>query len=123
MARNVVLMLLIVGVAILNAAVWVAGFPNHLESEIETIRWTHAGAFAWNPRKTAHHARSAINRLEEQKTRNRRAVKLKENSIRLNRYRQLFIDNYLVDEMHSIRHNIQAAEKHPTNPIVHGDHH
>ena len=67
-------MLLVVGVAILNAAVWAAEFPDHLECELETIRWTHAGAFGWIPRKTAHHARSAITRLEEQKARNRRAV-------------------------------------------------
>ena len=42
--------------------------------------------------------------------------------IRINHFRQLFIDDYWIDELHAIRRNVHSADKHPANPIVHGDH-
>jgi len=96
--------------------------PNHLEWEIETIRWTHAGAFAWNLREAAQQARAEITEREERTKQERRAAKRKVKPIRLSRYRQLFIDGYLIDELHSIRRDIHSAKKYQANPIVHGDH-
>ena len=42
--------------------------------------------------------------------------------IRITHYRQLFLDDYLIDRMVSVRRNVHAAEKYAGNPIVHGDH-
>ncbi len=96
--------------------------PNHLEWEIETIRWTHAGAFAWDTRLMETRVVAEIAKREAQKTRERQAAKKSVVPIRLNRFRQLFIDDYLIDEMHSVRRNIHSADKHPSNPIINGDH-
>ena len=96
--------------------------PNHLEWEIETIRWTHAGAFAWDARLVGRQASRAIAERKKMAVNRRRAVKRSSKPIRLNRFRQLFLDDFLVDEMHAIRRQVHPADKHPANPIVHGDH-
>ena len=95
--------------------------PNHLEWEIETVRWTHAGAFAWDGRLVAQQARRTIAARQEMATKKRRAAKRSTKPIRLSRFRQLFLDDYLVDEMHAIRRQVHSADKHPANPVVNGD--
>lgn len=42
--------------------------------------------------------------------------------IQLSHFRQLLIDDYLIDEMVSVRRNVHPAQKHPANPIINGDH-
>ena len=51
-----------------------------------------------------------------------RAGKFQIKPIRIKHYRQLFLDDYLIDDMQAIRRNVHSAEKHSANPIVHGDH-
>ncbi|MFP6766681.1 MAG: hypothetical protein VB859_00835, partial [Planctomycetaceae bacterium] len=96
--------------------------PNHLEWEIETVRWTHAGAFAWDAKLVAQQARRTIVARQEMATKKRRAAKRSVRPVRLSRFRQLFLDDYLVDEMHAIRRQVHATDKHPANPVVNGDH-
>ena len=96
--------------------------PNHLEWEIETVRWTHAGAFAWDAKQVARQTRRAIEKRQEMTATRRRTAKRSTPPIRLSRFRQLFLDDYLIDEMHAIRRQVHSADKHPANPIVHGDH-
>ena len=95
--------------------------PNHLEWEIETVRWTHAGAFAWDARLVAQQARRTIVARQEMATKKRRSAKRSTRPIRLSRFRQLFLDDYLVDEMHAIRRQVHSADKHPANPVLNGD--
>ena len=96
--------------------------PNHLEWEIETIRWTNAGAFAWDAKKVGRQAMATIAKRKEMATERRREAKRSTRPIRLTRYRQLFLDDYLVDEMHAVRRQAHSADKYPTNPIINGDH-
>jgi len=42
--------------------------------------------------------------------------------VELGRFRQLFIDDYWIDKKQSIRRNFHSADRHPANPIIHGDH-
>jgi hypothetical protein len=41
--------------------------------------------------------------------------------VRIGHHRQLFLDDYLIEEMKSVRRNIHQADKHPGNPIITGE--
>ena len=96
--------------------------PNHLEWEIESIRWTNAGAIAWDASQVGRQALVKIARQKEMVAERRRRAKLNTRPVRLTRYRQLFLDDYLIDELHAIRRQVHSADKHPANPIIDGDH-
>ena len=96
--------------------------PNHLEWEIESIRWTNAGAIAWDASQVGRQALVKIARRKEMVAEQRRRAKLNTKPVRLTRYRQLFLDDYLIDELHAIRRQVHSADKHPANPIIDGDH-
>ena len=96
--------------------------PNHLEWEIESIRWTNAGAIAWDASQVGRQALVKIARRKEMVAERRRRAKLNTKPVRLTRYRQLFLDDYLIDELHAIRRQVHSADKHPANPIIDGDH-
>ena len=81
--------------------------PHHTEWQIDSIRWTHAGMFSLPDMPPPAGSKPA--------------PQPPAGPVRIGKHRQLFIDDYVIEQMEAVRRNVHQAEEYSANPILRGE--
>jgi len=95
--------------------------PRHTQWEIKSIAWTNQGAFPADLQQWAKEAQQTVADKVKREREARATVLSSVEPMRLGTHRQLFVDDYLIEEQHAIRRHIHQAVKYAGNPVVRGE--